>query len=361
MGAAVAALALSGCGRGGAGEGKATAAARPVSVTTVAVAREDVQSRVSATGTVQAWQEVALSSQAGGLGVVEVRVAENDAVREGDVLVRLDDRSVRAQSAQQRAAVAEARANLETARSESARADALLAQRAMSAETAETRRTAVRTCQAKLDAAEAALAALAVTLDQATVRAPFPGTVSQAPVRVGAVPQVGTELVRIVRDGRHEVQARVPERALSAVRAGQSVTVTLPDGTAVPGKVRDVAAKVDAATRLGTVYVSLPAGAAARDGQSARVSLVTGAEVSLTVPERALVWDAGRPVAYVVGADGTARARRLSTGLRHGGRVTVASGLAAGDDVVVDGAGFLHDGEAVAAVPALAPVEEASR
>ena len=71
------------------------------------------------------------------------------------------------------------------------------------------------------------------------------------------------------------------------------------------------------------------------------------------------MWEGGATKAFVVGADGKAAARALSTGTRRGGRVAVLSGLGEGDRVVVDGAGFLHEGEAVALVPS--PTLEASR
>lgn len=329
--------------------------APPAMTVSVATARREAVSRqVAATGTVMPWQELSLGAQTTALAVVEVKVRENDVVRAGDVLIRFDSRVLAAQVAQQKAAVAEAQSTLDSAKEESARGDALVLQKAMSTEAVQTRRTTVRTSQAKLEQALAALDQLQASLDLTIVRAPADGVVSQEPIRLGAVPQAGTELLRIVRDARLEVQVKVPERDLEQIKPEQTVVVTSPNGVQSEGKVRDIAAKVDSGTRLGTVYVSLPARSGFRAGMFASVEVTVGGGSAVTIPEQALVWPDGKTSAFVVAEDGSVRLARLKTSGRQDGRITVEAGLQDGERVAVAGAGFLHDGDTVRVEPALA-------
>ena len=128
-----------------------------MTVTLATVELQETPQIVAATGTVMPWQELAVDAETSGLAVVEVRVKENEPVRAGDVLVRFNDRALRAQVAQQAAAVAEAQATLQSARQEAARGDILIVQKSMSQEAVDTRRTAILTNQAKLDQAKATL------------------------------------------------------------------------------------------------------------------------------------------------------------------------------------------------------------
>ncbi|WP_292150808.1 biotin/lipoyl-binding protein, partial [Mesorhizobium sp.] len=87
----------------------------PVSAATLAVSVEKVvpqtvTSSVSATGTVAAWQEATIGAEESGLRLTEVLVAEGDHVKAGDVVARLDDLLLKAQLAEQKAAVEQAQA-----------------------------------------------------------------------------------------------------------------------------------------------------------------------------------------------------------------------------------------------------------
>ncbi|TIP80604.1 MAG: biotin/lipoyl-binding protein, partial [Mesorhizobium sp.] len=111
--------------------------AASLTVSVEKVRRDEIASVITATGTVQAWQEATVGSQTSGLQLTEVAVAEGDHVSKGDVIARLDDTVVRAELAEQKAAVEQARATLEAAETASARAKKLITSNAISAETAE--------------------------------------------------------------------------------------------------------------------------------------------------------------------------------------------------------------------------------
>ncbi|PBB30580.1 efflux transporter periplasmic adaptor subunit [Mesorhizobium sp. WSM3868] len=322
----------------------------PAATLTVSVEKvvpQTVTSSVSATGTVAAWQEATIGAEESGLRLTEVLVAEGDHVKAGDVVARLDDLLLKAQLAEQKAAVEQAQATLDSALSAAARANKLLASNAVSVETAEDKATAVKTGKAGVDQAQAAAERLQAQLDRTTIRAPFDGIVSSKPAVTGSIVQAGTELMKIVRDGRLEVGVLVPEKVLTAISAGQPANIVDASGRAFSGSVSQVAETVNATTRLGTVYVAVGDGSGLKPGMFARVTIETAASRQLSVAERALVWHAGKPAVFVVGDDGKVTERPVVTGTRQNGRVAIESGLSEGDRVVVAGAGFLNDGNLV--------------
>lgn len=99
---------------------------------------------------------------------------------------------------------------------------------------------------------------------------------------------------------------------LEQIKPEQTVVVTAPNGVRSDGKVRDIAAKVDSGTRLGTVYVSLPARSGFRAGMFASVEAMVGGGSAVTIPEQALVWPDGKTSAFVVAEDGSVRLARLT-------------------------------------------------
>ncbi|EHH12113.1 RND family efflux transporter MFP subunit, partial [Mesorhizobium amorphae CCNWGS0123] len=244
------------------GHGTAEPAAQtaaPVQAATLTVSVETVRSvaiksSVSATGTVAAWQEATIGAEESGLRLTDVLVAEGDHVKAGNVVARLDASLLKAQLAEQKAAVTQAQATLESAISAAARSNKLLASNAVSAETAEEKATAVKTGQAQVEQAEAAAERLQAELDRTTIRAPFDGIVSSKPAVAGSIVQAGTELMKIIRDGRLEVGVLVPEKDLAAISVGQTASITDASGRAFAGSVSSIAETVNSTTRLATVY-----------------------------------------------------------------------------------------------------------
>src|SRR4029434_4202268 len=96
---------------------------------------------------------------------------------------------------------------------------------------------------------------------------------------------------------------------------------------------RQVAPTIDAATRNGLVYVTLPRGAALKPGAHARGEILLASSEALSLPETAVMTRDGYPFVHVVGGDGVARLRRIETGARQRGLVEV-TGLGADARVV---------------------------
>ncbi|MCE2908518.1 MAG: efflux RND transporter periplasmic adaptor subunit [Betaproteobacteria bacterium] len=338
-------------------DAKAPAAAAPrpaLTVTVTAPQRATVATAVAANGNVAAWQEAIVGAEANGMRLAEVLVNVGDVVRKGQVLARFDSAMASADLAQSRAAVAEAEANLAEAAANAQRARDLQGSGALSAQQVAQLLTAERTAQARLEAVKAAQQVQQLRLQQAQVLAPDSGVISARSATVGAVVPAGTELFRLVRQGRLEWRGEVAATELAQIQRGQKVTLAAAGaGVPVTGTVRQVAPTVDAATRNALVYVDLPdTGGRLKAGMFARGEFATGSSTALTLPQSAVLLRDGFSYVFAVGADNRAAQLKVSTGRRSGERIEILAGLDEKARVVTSGGGFLADGDTVRVVAA---------
>lgn len=333
----------------------ADAPAAALSVTAATAAQTSLPRILSASGAVTAWEEVPVGAETGGLTAVAVLVDEGAWVRQGQPLVRLNDELLQAQLRQQQASVEAARANAEREAGDLARARQLHGQGYLSQASLDLAVSEERSARAQLDAAEAGLAEIRTRLSQTVIRAPVSGQIIRRSVTRGQIVQPGAELFRMVRDGRLELDAQVPEAELPLVRAGMTATIASAEAGQVTGTVRIVTPEVDPQTRLGVARIALASGSGLRPGMFARATIDVGAQPALTIPSAAVVYREGKAGVYVIGDDAVVRFRPVRTGARSGDDLAVLEGLSAGQRVAVRGAGFLADGDRVSVVADAAP------
>lgn len=339
---------------GGHGEEKARPTGGSASSQTVTVATATVQSLdrvVTASGTVSAWEEVPVGAETGGLTATAVLTDEGRYVRQGQVLVQLNDTLLRAQLRQQDAAVASAQATLAQADNALARAQELRERGFLSQAGLDTAVAQQATAQAQVNAASAARAETQARVNQAAIRAPVSGLVISRSVTRGQIVQAGSELFRIVRDGRLELDAQVPETEIGLIRAGQPAQISSDDVGAASGTVRIVTPEVDAQTRLGLARISLSSAGGLRPGMFARAQIEVGAQAAVVVPTQAILYRENRAGVFVLDAENRAHFQTVTVLSRRDDAAAV-DGLAAGARVVVEGAGFLGDGDRVTIAPA---------
>ena len=324
----------------------ARAAEPALTVIVAPVAQSVLHPRIIVTGNVVAWREMPISTEATDLAVTEIAADEGDTVDKGQLLAHLSSSILVAQVTQQEAVIAELEATLASAKSDVRRARSLTSG-VISAQTTEQRETLVTTTAAKLSAARAVLDEIKTRLKQTEIRAPSAGIVAMRSVTLGQVVQTGTEMFRIIQDGRIEVNALVPEADLFSVQVGQSVRVIGPTGQTQQGAVRLIVPVVDGKTRLGTARVALPRDTSLKPGMFTRVEITTDRTAALTVPLKAVVWQQAKPAVFKVADAGIAQLTEVSLGRKTSDAIEVTAGLDVGDHVVVAGAGLLKDGDVV--------------
>lgn len=356
------ALALAVPQRATAKDEKPAAPTPALTVTTGQPATTTLPVGLTANGSVAAWQEAVIGSESNGLRLNEVRVNVGDVVKKGETLAVFASETVRADVEQARAALQEAQANAGAAKADADRARALRSSGALSEQQVTQLLTAERTAAARVSATRATLAQQELRLRQATVVAPDSGIISSRSATVGAVTGPGTELFRMIRQGRLEWRAEVTSNDLGRIKPGMRAAVRAASGSEIAGKVRTVAPTVDPQTRLALVYVDLPpslsANAPLKAGMFASGRFELGATSALTVPQQAVAVRDGFSYVFRLNGDSRVSQLKVSTGRRLGDRIEIVGGLAAGTPIVVSGAGFLNDGDLVRNVPA-APATKA--
>jgi RND family efflux transporter MFP subunit len=350
--AAAAALVLRAYAVDDKGEKKPVAAKPALSVVVTRPQRATLPLTVHANGNIAAWQEASIGTEANGLRLAEVRVNVGDVVKRGEILATFSPETMQVDLLQTRASLAEAEATLADAAANAERAQSLRATGALSEATINQYVTAERTARARLEAQRAAVQARQLKVTQTAVVAPDDGVISARSATVGAVLPAGQELFRMIRQGRLEWRAEVQAADLAQVQPGTRATVTTAGGSAIAGKVRMVAPTVDPQTRLGIVYVDLPAPGVARAGMFARGEFELGSSSALTLPASAVQLREGFSYVFKVGADSKVTQAKIGVGRRVGDRIEVTGGLEPDARVVASGGGFLAENDTVRVVDA---------
>ncbi len=334
--AAVAAMLLAGCGaapeEGGGPMGMPSAAAVPV-ITAQATAQSFTDT-YAALGTVRANEAVEIRARISSV-VTAIHFAEGQQVSKGALLVELDDREVAAE-------LAVAQAALEKVRSQYQRAESLRATQVVSV-------AELDELAADLRKAEADVAAAQARFDHCTIRAPIAGVVGLRQVSPGGL--VGTDTMITTLDDTREVKLdfAIPETFLAVVDEGVGVlaaTTVYPDET-FAGTITSIDSRIDPVTRSITVVATLPnTTGRLKPGMFMTVDLQRTRDNVLLIPEQALAPRGGRQFVFVV-SDGKALEKEVALGVRAPGLVEVTRGLAAGDEVIIEGTQKVRSGAAI--------------
>ncbi len=185
------------------------------------------------------------------------------------------------------------------------------------------------------------------------LKSPIRGTISSRQIRYGEAVTPGRLAFQVVDLQHLRVEVNLPEKDLARLRIGQTARIRseVLEGIEAPGKLERISPVVDPATGTVKVTVGIERGdTPLRPGMFVNVDLVVDThEQALLLPKRAVVYDEGEPLAFVVKEDSAARTP-LELGFSDRDRVEVLSGVSVGDRVVIVGQSLLRDGAEVRVV-----------
>jgi RND family efflux transporter MFP subunit len=300
------------------------------------VERREIEIIRESVGTVRPVREASVSARI--MGVVErIAVEEGDRVERGQRLATLSAPELAARSAAAQEAVASARAALDQARSDLARAQQLYEREAATKVELERAETALNVAIAELSRAEEAARGEASVASYATLRAPFDGIVTAKHLEAGDLAVPGAPVVRIEETGRFRLEAPVEEDLGGRVRAGETVQVQIGAETEwFDATVGEIVPAADPRSRTVLVKVDLPAGERLLSGRFGRLRIADGTRTALVVPSGATRRVGGMETLNVIGDDGRIETRYVRTGSGvSGDRVEVLSGVSEGETVAV--------------------------
>jgi RND family efflux transporter MFP subunit len=333
--AAISLAATAACGKAD----QAAEAPPPPSVQAVAVRAPADGSVLVATGPLERRREMTLSFRIPGV-ITALNVDDGDVVRSGQVLARLDPAGVAAAEVQ-------ASVEVERARRDLARDQALFEKGFVSRQRLDDRKSALR-------AAEASAGAAAFDRRWAQLVSPASGVVLQRTAQAGEVVQPGQAVLRIA-DETSPLTLRAPlaDRDVSRVRVGQDASVRI-DGlpAVVPGRVTRVGERAGPQTGAVDVEIELLGAHPLRSGQVATAQIAVGPSTATAmsrVPAEAIL-EAEGAQAFVLVVDKDVARRRAVTFGGFDGDDALVSGLPAQARVITAGAGFVGDGEKVQVV-----------
>jgi RND family efflux transporter MFP subunit len=356
----IAALLMAACGKGGApgaaASGPATLLLAPEDVRTLALSARAEGPVV--TGSVQPERRADLRAEVSSV-VLQVLKDNGEPVRKGDVLVRLDDTSIRdslmsADEAARAIAQAFEQAERQVQRLKTLQAQGMTSMQAL--EDAEVRRN---NAQSELAAARARVVSARQMLQRTEVRAPFDGVASDRKVSSGDTAQVGKELLKVIDPRTMRFEGLVSADRMSELQLGQRVGFRVNGyaGTDFTGTVKRIDAAANAATRQVEVVIAFAGGEMPRvAGLYAEGRIEAGTTQVLLVPEAAVVRSADATHAWRVNGQLLQKvAVQLGERDARRGEFPVISGLAAGDRILRAPGSALIDGQKVEfAAPAAA-------
>jgi membrane fusion protein (multidrug efflux system) len=307
----------------------------PVAVETTTVQTSELQSSVTAVGTLIAQASATLRAEVPGQ-ILGIHFEEGQPVSAGTRLFTIEATVLEAD-------VNEARANADRSEAAYKRARELFGKKLISATDYDAARANYDVDMARLHSSEA-------RLSKKVVKAPFDGFVGLRRINIGDYAQVGQELVDIVQLNPLRVEFSLPETLVAKVRQGLTIDVTAdayPDDV-FEGKITAVAPASDVEGHNIEVRADLPNGdLKLRPGMFVRVEVSLGVKANaILVPEQS-IWPIGQDKTVYVVVDGKAQRRVVTLGERQPGKVEVLSGLEVGDVVVTAGQLKLYEGATV--------------
>lgn len=339
-------------------------AAVPVTVVEAKVA--DVPVYLTALGTVQALNTVAVNAQVGGQ-LKALHFAEGEEIGAGALIAEIDPRTLQAALDQAGAKQKQDNAQLSASKSTLARYEELIKKNFVSAQDLENQRQTVRQQEALVAADAAALSSARTQLGYTRITAPITGVAGIRQVDVGNLVQAnGSTIVTLTQVHPINVVFTLPEQDLAAVRAAQAadaagIEIAALDRTdahvIASGVLKVIDNQIDTSTgtfKLKSEFTNIDN--ALWPGQFVNVrAKVRTVKAGVVVPATALQRGPDTSYVYALQADGTVAMKPVVSGGDAGNdNVLISSGIAAGDKVVTEGQFRLKPGSKV---QALAPGE----
>ena len=302
----------------------------------------------STIGTVIAVDSTQLAPEISGT-VAKILVPDGAEVKQGDLLIQLDDRTIRAQIAKDEAQIAKDQASVESAQDTYNRTQPLVTSGVATAQSGVDALAALKVAQGTLAVDKAAYAVDQVALSNTQIRAPYDGRLSAVQFSPGAFVAAGTPLVRITQMKPVQVEFSLPSSDLPLLRQSKaagtlSVTVSPTLSTAGGGPLEKGSVNfIDNLIAANSATVTMRASLANSEeglwpGQPVNVSAQAGeTEPLVLVPNVAVMPHTGGSVVYVVGAEDKVESRPVTVALRYGETAGISAGLKAGDQVIVEG------------------------
>ncbi|RKH05543.1 efflux RND transporter periplasmic adaptor subunit [Corallococcus sp. CA047B] len=316
----------------------------------VRVSPTQLQSGPIISGSLQARRVASVRAEVGG-SILEVKADQGQAVKEGDLLARVEEGTLREQVLAASSTLRVARSALQVAKADEQRNRMLVQKGVITRRDFERAQLSRTQAEGQLAEAQARLKLAQDQLGRTKVTAPFTGVVSERQVHSGDIVQPGAPLFTVVDPATLRLEASVPAAQLDQVKVGTQVDFRVNGyaDRAFQGRVALINPAVDPATGQVRIYVSIPnSEQMLLSGLFAEGRVASQAKQALAVPVDALDTRQEPPTVQRI-TDGRVEQVAVTLGLKDdvAQRVEVRSGLKAGDVVLLGSARDLTEGTPV--------------
>lgn len=303
-----------------------------VTVSGFVLKHEPFTRKIEESGTIVGRRESVIAAETGGQ-VMQLLVNVGDVVRAGSPLVRLDDELLELEAARAQIAYDKAKLDFE-------RVEKLYNQKSISDSELEGARLGMK-------AAEVQYRMSKKTFEDATIRAPFAGTVAAKFTEVGQMIERGQPVAQLVDVSNLKLTVDVSENDIDDVLIGAPVDILVEAlGESYAGTVTAVGSRALNSSRTFPVEIEVPGNDRLRSGMFARATVTLGVEDnSLLLPRAATLPDVGRTVVFLAKGD-KAEKKAVKIIGSDGDRVAV-NGIMEGDTVIVTGNQMLSQGSKI--------------
>lgn len=331
------------------------AAPAPIPVLATQVVEKRMPVRLHSIGTVEPISTVALKARVDGL-ITKVHVRDGQEVAQGELLFQLDPKPFETQMVRAQADLARDQAQLDHALVQERRYKELLAQGFVSSEAYAQVAANLRSLQSTVKAGESEVNHTRINLGYATLRAPISGRIGKVLLSEGNLVKANdTNALLIINQlAPIYVSFALPEKHLDEIRANKTrqamrVEARLDDGRLLQGDLAFADNSVDATTgtiRLRGFFANADKSLWPGQFVDTWMTLREDAQ-ALVMPAQAVQTGPKGQYAYVVNADSSSEMRAIVISRTDGEEAVIASGLKAGETVVIDGASRLLPGSKV--------------
>jgi len=295
-----------------------------IPVTAHIVAYEKLSDIVNTTGTILANEEVELRSETSGK-IVQILFKEGAYVKEGDLLVKINDADLQAQ-------LRKAESKVKLISDREARQRQLAQSQMISQEDYESTLNDLEASKAEYDLIKA-------QIEKTEIRAPFNGVIGLREVSEGSFVTTSNVIARLQNLSNMKVDFAIPQKYASQVKIGDELGFRLSGNDFLyKAKIYAIEPKIDPSTRTlrlraicTTNYKDLFSGAFANVELNLKEN-----DNAIIIPTVSIVPELKGQLVYLF-KNGVATPQRVDLGLREDKRVQVTSGLAEGDTVITSG------------------------
>jgi RND family efflux transporter MFP subunit len=322
-------------------------------VKTTTGALQSFQQPRAYSGTAEPIEKVRVSTKIMGW-IEEIYFDEGAKVNTGANLVKLRSTDLEAKRAQADAAISEAQAHFKNVETNLQRIESLYEKKAATQKELDDMRTAFASAKARYDTALEMKKEVEEMLAYTALKAPFDGSVTRKMMDVGDLVNPGQPILEVENIAKVKVVTKVPENDVRNLHVSMPVQVQIPaarigaNGKSAIYNIDKIVPSADPISRQFDIHVIMDnTEGQIKPGMFARMVIARNRGSALLVPQKAVFRRGQLEGVFVIDSQNRARLRWIRTGVTYGDQVEVLSGLNVDEQVVLEGAITLSDGQLV--------------